>query len=335
MELIHPREYYTNYSKKIYFTYLPRQTQFQQGLLGLQPSKIAGVFHLRYSQDRPLKAKRIVLYFKGKTFVRFDEGNEQHKLKQQFLNMSKTIWTSQSEGNFEDITSLDIPFEFDIPNTSPSTVISMEKTGIGLITYTLQAKIFRVSHLLLLQHVKAVKCRLDINRWATLPSPDYYPAPFSYGLPKFQCQLLLDQSVFGIGNVIPLPIKFILFDMRVCVKKITVRIKEYHLLKLTLELDNPKSKIIKVSLFETIVGGDKVLPVIGSNNEFMVTIKCDLRESFRKIQCDCETPLIDIWHMLKIKVNMENAGVGHLYMEKEMKIYNILQNDLLVGASDD
>ncbi|CAG8693874.1 17582_t:CDS:1 [Acaulospora colombiana] len=305
------------------------------GLLGLQPSKIAGVFHLRYSQDRPLKARQIVLYFKGKTHVKFEEGNEQHKLKQQFLNQSKIVWSSQSEGIFEDLTTLDIPFEFNIPNNSPSTVTSMEKSDIGLITYTLQAKIFRVSNLLLLNHAKIVKCRLDVKRWVALPSPDYYATPFSYEFPKFKCQLLLDQSVFGINSVILLPVKFILFDMRVCVEKITVRIKEYHLLKMAMELDNPKSKVVKKSVLEIVIGGDKVLPVNNSNNEFMVNIEFNLREAHGKIQCNCETPLINIWHMLKIKINMKNADVGHLYMEKEVKVYNILQNDLLIGSSED
>ncbi|GBC00739.1 hypothetical protein RclHR1_03960013 [Rhizophagus clarus] len=62
---------HSRYSKKIFFEYSPGETSFQLGYLGSDQSSIEGTLHLRYTDDKPIFAKKITLSFIGKEFVQF------------------------------------------------------------------------------------------------------------------------------------------------------------------------------------------------------------------------------------------------------------------------
>src|SRR4051812_39491444 len=62
---------YSKYSKKVFFEYSPGETSFQLGYLGANKSTIEGVLHLRYTEDRPIFAKKITLSLVGKEYVFF------------------------------------------------------------------------------------------------------------------------------------------------------------------------------------------------------------------------------------------------------------------------
>ncbi|CAG8653532.1 7484_t:CDS:1 [Acaulospora morrowiae] len=321
------RESYRHYSEKIYFSYLQNHNQFQNGYLGLQPSRVVGSFHLRYPHDHPLKAERIDLYFKGKSSVRWRNGDNEITSHKKFCKLSKTVWSSCVPGTYENLVSLDIPFEFNLPDHIPASVLTLTPFDSGDITYSIKAKVRRSSNYLHFQgHTKIIECWLDINRWTLPPTPDYSPKPLCYETSTFKCLVSLDQSKFGTTDVIHVPIKLTLIDMRAFVKRIVVILKEYNRLKAKFQ-----RKLIKGRVIVDAVEGDKVLS-LNDDNDFMVTMKLDLSQ--KKIHCTCETDLIDIWYKIKVKVYMGNAGVSCKTLEKDVEIYDVLNDVALMENAD-
>src|SRR6266542_1336624 len=71
------------FSKKVFLTYSPEKTSFQTGYLGADKSTVEGVFNLRYTDSKPIFAKKITLSFVGKEYAFFAgtlvEGQEEIK----------------------------------------------------------------------------------------------------------------------------------------------------------------------------------------------------------------------------------------------------------------
>lgn len=111
---------YLYHSSKAYFTFELNRNKFQKGYLGLNPSEVSGVFHIRYPENKPLKATKIELYFVGMVHTQWADYNGYHcSNSKEICKKMKCIWEINSR-NEENITNLDFPFKFTIPNESPS-----------------------------------------------------------------------------------------------------------------------------------------------------------------------------------------------------------------------
>ncbi|RIA93862.1 hypothetical protein C1645_761472, partial [Glomus cerebriforme] len=191
-----PTTPYSKYSKKVFFEYTPGNTSFQLGYLGVNNSTIEGILRLKYTEDKPIFAKKIVLSFTGKEVVNFagtlEEGqdiikdddesefdNEEvsttsistHKAKRKFFSSSIIIWKSQSKGHYEGVKNLDLPFKLDLPNNLPPSVLV--NRGCGRIYYMLKAVISRTpidpnSR----NKKKIIKYVIPIVRYTITPQPE-------------------------------------------------------------------------------------------------------------------------------------------------------------------
>ncbi|CAG8769470.1 18916_t:CDS:1, partial [Acaulospora morrowiae] len=325
-----PRTDYRHFSSRAYFTYTPHETQFQQGYLGIQPSKIKGTFHLRYPTSQPLLVERIEITFKGKGSVKWKQGKREYRRVNKFFRLTKEIWSSLARGYFEPITSLDLPFDFIIPDVSPSTITQIDN---GSINYSIKAKIYRKSNFIVKNSSKVIEVWVNINRWNFPPTPDYEISPIVKRFEMFECQMILDRTVFGANDVINVSIRFILFDMRVNVKKVLIKLKQYHRLKSSLD-----SKLTKRYVAGDEVSGDQILMSSDLLNEFLVERKLNLREGHdrsRDLRCSCNTVLMDIWHKVKVKVYMGNTETSYVGFEKDVKICNVAPvNSFIIGLEE-
>ncbi|CAG8533711.1 4910_t:CDS:1 [Diversispora eburnea] len=340
-ELRPPKDDYRHYSSKAYFTHLPNQTQFQQGYLGVQPSKVCGFFHLRYSDDYPLKVDLIELIFKGKVSVKWPQKTEAGTSVtlrgiNKFVRLTKQLWSSP-QGNFESITKLDLPFEFNIPEVSPTSIpfIEAELSTVGKINYSIKARIHRKS-LIKKSANKIVEVWININRYILLPPiQNYEILPMIKKSKMIECQATLNHTIFDINSgIINVPIKFTLFDMRTIVKKVVIKLKQYSRLK----VDN-LAKINSNYVASHEVSGNQILVNPDSPNEFLIKMQIDLSKcdryngfgrvgyktgTFGLLRCGCTTHYIDIYHKIKVVVNLGKASVSCVNFEKEIMIRNLV-----------
>lgn len=333
-----PIEDYRHYSSKAYFTYLPNQTQFQQGYLGVQPSRICGFFHLQYSDKKPLRVERIELIFKGKVSVKWDirRGSESRTFRKsnKFIRFEKQLWSSSAKGDFEPITKLDLPFEFKIPEVAPTSIpfIEAEYTTNGSINYSIKAKIHRKS-VMKRSSYKIVEVWIFLNRYVLLPPiPNYEILPMIKKAEMFECQVTFEKTIFDINSgVINVPINVKLLDMRVTVKNVILKLKQFTRLKIE-NLAKINSKY--VAYHE--IPGNQLFANPGSD-EFVTQMQIDLSKcknskSFIEkvghkvgiLRCSSSTMFIDIYHKVKVVINLGNATLPSVEFEKEIKICNLV-----------
>jgi hypothetical protein len=132
----------TDYIKsdpRMFFSYNPANSKFQNGYLGVGISTISGMLHIRLSNA--VRAKNITLNFIG------SENVEWYKFKiiranEIFASKLINIWESGTELGHELITDLDLPFEFEIPGNAVESFV----TQFGKVQYTLIATINRMSN---------------------------------------------------------------------------------------------------------------------------------------------------------------------------------------------
>ncbi|RGB26541.1 hypothetical protein C1646_720877, partial [Rhizophagus diaphanus] len=217
--LYNPSWGYNRCSTKAYFK-SQNPTNFQHGFYGIENSTIRGSFHLYYPVNSPLYTNKIELIFEGK----------------------------QS-----------ISFEFHLPDNLPSTITSLnvksyggkiaggvagDGTEIGHITYSLRAEIFRPINIfkLHLNQKKIVDIWCRIQKWQNLESLNTFDKPFRWldSNDDIRYDVELEKTMFNYKDMINIPMKFFINDLdKIKIKKICVRIKEYHELKI-----NDKSKKI-------------------------------------------------------------------------------------------
>src|SRR2546421_7196477 len=107
---------------------LPRATSFQQGYLGLEPSKVEGTLKINYPPTKPLMAKKIEVIFSGKEEIEWTEyqpnargftASVVHSEQHEFTNIVSHIWEadgvdddSKGKDNYKILTDLELPFSF-------------------------------------------------------------------------------------------------------------------------------------------------------------------------------------------------------------------------------
>uniref|UniRef100_A0A1D1YU92 Arrestin domain-containing protein C584.15c n=1 Tax=Anthurium amnicola TaxID=1678845 RepID=A0A1D1YU92_9ARAE len=324
---------HSKYSRKVFFEYSPGETSFQLGYLGSDKSTVEGILRLRYTEDKPIFAKKITISFTGKEFVQFagtlEEGqdigeddeseyNEEevstttistHTAKRKFFNNDITIWRSQSKGHYEGIKYLDLPFKFNLPdNLPPSVTID---GGCGRIYYVLKAVISRRPIDPNSRKIaKMIKYVIPVVRYTITPHPKpIYWFKKGEGPAKHHVldhDVSVTRSTFNPGESVVVPIKLTFREPQIYLKKIFVGLKEYHELRTEKYVTLTKGYVTE----ETIKAS--TIPIShGPDNEYFVEVKFNV-PSERGIIYDVDTAYLSVSHKLKVKVQLGKAPDLHL-----------------------
>ncbi|CAG8719972.1 9490_t:CDS:2 [Cetraspora pellucida] len=250
MTLLKPsKSSYTKASRKMWFTYLTGSNKFQHGLLGLTDSYIAGNLFLEFPEPKPLKVKQIEVLITG---------TENNELKEEL---------------FKDITKINYPFQFPLPNDLPSTMdLGVNSYGIPQsmdmktcrIYYKVQARIIRNSNFLKFQSSqKKIKCKCLITRYSPMPRPETVRWTEWDNSKALKCGLSydisMDYNTFGPNNpiIVKLIIKFLKINLNI--REIFIGLKEYHQLK---ALGN--TKISERYIQERIIYGNQIQVILNN-----------------------------------------------------------------------
>ncbi|RIA88734.1 hypothetical protein C1645_230618 [Glomus cerebriforme] len=358
--LYNPSWGYHRCSTKAYFKSTPNPTSFQHGYYGIENSIIKGSFHLNYSVDSPLYTNKIELIFEGKQLVFWKENNDNIFEEKILCKKTQIIWES-TNSHYEKISTLDLSFEFPLPDNLPATItpinvegygeqiaggIAGNGTEIGHITYCLRAEISRPTNIFKLQinPKKIIDVWCKVHKWqypSTLEKT--FDQPFKWIEFKedkdINYEVELEKTLFNYKDTINIPMKFFINDInKVKIKKIFVRIKEYHELKV-----NDKSKKIGGFVVVESALGEQTRKLKTNDDKEYYFIKMQLNLTKtnlgRKLNYSMNTEMIEVWHKLKIKITLESSDILELpsiNLEKEISILNLVTNQdssLLVLSS--
>ncbi|CAG8494771.1 15660_t:CDS:1 [Funneliformis caledonium] len=334
--LYNPNWGYLHCNTKAYFQ-STNPTDFQQGYYGIENTVLKGSFHLRYSTNSPLCANKIEMILEGKQCVSWkDVHGKEIRGEKMLCKQTKIIWESLNN-EFEDILTMDLPFEFSLPNNLPATITPLNVSGhitggvagdgseVGHITYSLRAEISRPMNIFKLRmntkKIIDVWCR--IHRWK---SPPLHDRPFKWkgNVMGIGYEVELEKTLFNYKDIINIPMKFVVNDItNVKIKKIYVRIKEYHKLKV-----NGKSKTIGGFVVADSAFGEQMrkstTTTSGRDHDYFIRMQLNLTKTNlgRKLNCSTKTEYIDIRHKLKVKITL-NPSSKSIELDKEISILNV------------
>ncbi|GBC01254.1 hypothetical protein RclHR1_04110006 [Rhizophagus clarus] len=340
--LYNPGWGYNRCSTKAYFKPTPNPTSFQHGYYGIENSTIKGSFHLCYPVHSPLYSDKIELIFEGIQVISWKENNIVTTKENILYKQSKIIWKS-TNNNYEELSILDLPFEFDLPDNLPATITSLNVKGhegnnaggvagdgteIGHITYSLRAEISRPINLFKLQisQKKIVEVWCRIQRWQKLEGINTFDRPFKWinSNDDIRYEVELEKTLFNYKDTINIPMKFFINDLnKVKIKKISVRIKESHELK----IDDKSKKIGGFVIIDTAFGEQaKKSRTSNGDDYYFIKMKLNLTKANlgRKLNCSTINEMIDIRHKLRIKILLENSNSPSIELEKEITILNFI-----------
>ncbi|CAG8685304.1 8726_t:CDS:1 [Acaulospora morrowiae] len=343
----------TKPNQKIWFSHAPNTNEFQQGLLGLTESYLAGNLCIQFPEVKPLKAKKIEVSITGTEYVywtdevfktryvhdsiigqyREETSNEttHYRHEKQFLNIPSLLWrsndlidgaTSKKEP-YANITQMILPFQISLPNNLPPSM----NLGIGHIYYNVCAKIKRKSKFWKLQgSEKSIKCECLITRYSPMPSP----SPVRWV--KWDDQeaqkrglgydISTNYSTFGPVNpvVVNLAIKFLTLDLKLT--EIFVGLKEYRLFKASEQV-----KIEKGYIRELRVSGNQFPGALDAYDEWSYDFKIDVLEE--EVSWATKTHHIEVYHKVKIKIIFGPGDPKNVKLARRINIKNILDvNDI-------
>ncbi|CAG8498294.1 4011_t:CDS:1 [Funneliformis mosseae] len=324
LSIFPPKSQYKRSCKNIFFSYLPNNTNFQQGYLGVQQTKIAGILHVRRPITNPLLTDKIEIIFTGKEFVKWSELEMCKNVNKKIIELSYVIWESSIKGVYQKITDLDLPFEIPLPDDLPDSLFFKHPVK-AQISYSLKAKFSKPTKYFGLKcGVKKISILCPITRWNLPVRPTLQPIPMNArsSIPPsggVEYVANLDQTIFGIGNSIIIPIELILKNMRVYVKKIKIFLKEYHQLMRKKFIHYNSEKVVKSEVY-----GDQLMLVSGTLNRYEVKAGLDLitKNKRKPILPSVQSDHIVVWHKVKVKVILCNAP--KIKFEKEIRIVNSL-----------
>ncbi|KAF0548115.1 hypothetical protein F8M41_026493 [Gigaspora margarita] len=331
-------------SKKVFFAFSPGESSFQRGYFGAHPNVyLTGVLHIRYTNKKPIFARKVEVSFVGKESVFFagtlEEGQKikedddddfsdddvstetlsTHSAKRTIFSSSTCLWRSQSKGSYEGVTELDLPFRFKLPENLPPSLY-MDK-GCGRIYYMLKAKISRRpidpdSR----NYEKKIKIFCPIVRYTVIPpqAPSRWlvkqegPAlPHAVGY-----DVSLNNSTFGSGLSYVVPIKLTFHEPQIYLKKIFVGIKEYH------ELRTDKYETAtKRYIVEETINAENIISTSNSENEYSLDVKLSIPSS-RNLVYSVDSTYITVSHKIKVKFHLGKAP--NIKLSKFINIKNMV-----------
>jgi len=314
---------YKDFSPLAYFSYQPGRKSFQQGYLGITNNvSIVGFLHLRYPADQPLLAKQIQICFLGNEYIQLQESGPK-VLTYNSYQICKTVvelWKS-SDGNYQEIYDMDLPFEIPLPLDAPSS-LSIDKER-GKIEYCLRAIILKKPNI---KHfrgsTKIIQCAYTVNRYTLPPLPDpkkwIKDDPTKRGIGY---EIILNNKVFGPRYPIVLRVKLTFYDPRISLEEIVVGLKEYS--AVSSQSDNKKrSKYIG----KKIVKGKQIsVSSESQENECTTDIKFTIPEDcIAKLDWSNKSFHIKVTHKVKIKVRFGLFNKHNFSLEVPVKIVNML-----------
>ncbi|GBB90752.1 hypothetical protein RclHR1_01780019 [Rhizophagus clarus] len=318
---------------KVSLSFSPRQNSFQQGLLGLESSKVAGILKINYPSTKPLVAKKIELVFSGKEEITWTEYQPSGRgyttsvvqsEQQEFTRYPIVIWEAErNEGdkgkeNYEVINNLELPFSFKLENNlPPSTTINYDD-GSARIYYRVVVVIHRKSNILKLQGKKKVtKFNIPITKYGKIP---YKSEMILWNLEKDKhgvgYDVRVEREIFTKGESISVPIKIMIRNSRVKIKKVSVGLKQHTELQYAGSLVRPKESV-DISLEEA--DSDRVKLSADSENEYYVEMSINIPNNDTVRWSTCQSLLV-IWHQIEVKISLDSTN--DILLEKEVKIVN-------------
>ncbi|CAG8670958.1 17310_t:CDS:1 [Acaulospora morrowiae] len=337
-------------SRKVFFSFSNGATSFQQGCLGAQQATISGVLNIRYTDEKPIFAKKIEISFVGKEYAFFrgtvledkktndeeeisddeisdDEIAENdtfsaHSAKRKIFEASVCIWKSQSKGSYEGVKFLDLPFKFQLPDNLPPS-ICMDR-GWGRIYYMLKAVISRQpinpdSN----KRSKMIKMIVPVVRYTVTPSPTpsrWLAKEEGPVVARSVCyDVSLDRETFGPGGTVTVPVKLYFRESQVYLKSIFVGIKEYHELR-----TNKYETTMKGYIAENTVKADAIPITDGPNNEISMNITFDMPRA-KDLVYDVETTYLSVTHKFKAKIKL--GGAPDIHLSKVIKVENTMSRE--------
>ncbi|PKY47205.1 hypothetical protein RhiirA4_521979 [Rhizophagus irregularis] len=318
-----PKSQYKDSCKNIFFSYSQNNSNFQQGYLGIQQTKITGILNIRRPITNPLLTDKIEIIFTGKEFVKWNEAEVGNNISNKFIELSYIIWESSIKGVYQKITELDLPFEIPLPDYLPASLF-FKRPITSKIYYILKAKISRPTKYFGLKcDVKIVSVICPITRWNLPIKPTSLLIPMvrtsnptSKGV---EYEVNLYQTTLGIGNSIIIPISLTLENMKVYVKRIKICLKEYHQLMQKKVVHYNSEDIVKSEIF-----GDQLMLVSGTMNKYEIKAKLDLvtKNQEKPILPSVHSDHIVIWHKIEVKITLNDAP--KIKFEKEVNVVNTI-----------
>lgn len=323
----------SNDSDKVSLSFSPRQNSFQQGLLGLESSKVAGILKINYPSAKPLLAKKIELVFSGKEEILWTEyqpsgrgytASIMQSEQYEFTRYPIVIWEAERiEGdkgkeNFEVIKNLELPFSFKLENNLPPSTIIKYDDGSARIYYRVVVVIHRKSNILKLQGKKKVlKFTIPITKYGKIP---YKSDMILWNSEKEKqgvgYDIKVEREIFTRGETINVPIKIIIRNSRVKIKKVSVGLRQHTELQHAGSLVRPKESV-DLSLEE--VDGSMVKLAADSEEDYCIETKITIPNN-DIVRWSVSQSLLVIWHQIEVKIFLDSAQ--DILLEKEVKIIN-------------
>ncbi|RIA90886.1 hypothetical protein C1645_768817 [Glomus cerebriforme] len=323
----------SNDSDKISIRFSPRENSFQQGFLGLESSKVAGILKLNYPSTKPLIAKKIELVFSGKEEIVWTEYQPNgrgfttsvvHSEQLEFTRYPITIWEAErneddkGKDNYNIIDNMELPFQFKLENNLPPSYTIEYNDGSGKIYYRVVVVIHRKSNLLKLQgKKKVVKFTIPITRYGRIP---YKSEIFRWNSEKekygVNYDVILEREIFAKGDSIIVPIKIIINNPNVKIKSVGAGIKQSTELQNAGSLVRPRESNYlswdEVEDYDIKLAAD-------SKNEYYIEMKMKIPNN-DTVRLSINQSLIIIWHQFEVKITLE--GAHDILLNREIKVVN-------------
>jgi hypothetical protein len=309
-----------NNNDKLYFTYK------QQGYFGVQRSSLNGTFHIRYPTSSPLKVERIDIVFSGMAIVQWKEGDIINYAEKKYFEYSSCVYDKNKLE--KGISYLDLPFEFEIPENIPSSVLPIPSKltnhlGKARIYYSIKAVIAKEKkdgrQFRLKKSKKIIETKFPITRYVQQKEIEKQEAvTLMKKVNNNEYSIIFEKTKFGQNDIINVPLNIIfnngIKDLK-DIKKIQISLKEFYQLKV-----GNKSHLIKNNLFSNIISKEEFSRVDNSFNEYFVNCKLNLYG--KMIRCSTKTDLVNVWHQVNVKVFLK--GRKKVIFKKIVDIVNTI-----------
>jgi hypothetical protein len=313
---------------------LPKATSFQQGYLGLEPSKVTGTLKINYPSTKPLIAKKIEVAFSGKEEIEWTEyqpnargftASVVHSEQHEFIYNVINIWEanemdddSNGKDNYKVLNDLELPFSFILENNLPPSSTIKFDDGSGRIYYRVVVVIYRKSNIFKLQgKKKVVKFTIPITRYARNP---HQPEMIIWSSDNEKKEIIydvkIDRNIFAKGELMEIPIRITLHNSQVKIKKVFVGIKQCG------ELWNAGSLVKRDKNHYPVwqeVKSNKIKLAADSEQGYYIEMNMKIPDD-DTIKCSVNQSLIIIWHQVDVKINLE--GADDILLERKVKIVN-------------
>ncbi|RHZ54352.1 hypothetical protein Glove_428g48 [Diversispora epigaea] len=331
-----PKELYKKYSEKLSFCYTPGQSQFQDGYLGITESSVSGILELNFIPDKPIHAKQIDITLKGVEYVfwteKHGESTKVHRHKEILIRHDLCVWRSP-DNTYQQINELQLPFQFELPSHLPSSVkFGNEESKIY---YSLKAIMKQESNMLKFRgSTEFIKIRCPITRYSLFPTiliPTQFsnyddPSTISRGIGY---SISLEHNVFSQLNPIIINFGLIFHKPNLKIKEVILGVKQ----KIKFRVKFARRRFKKYVL-KSVIKGNEIKNRLDYNNEYKSSVKFEIPPrndtKLKSVRHSIDRHYINVSHKIKFKIKFGFFGGSDITWEKDIKIENMITQDLIV-----